>query len=199
MLRPSQHERHSHGPVGVRRGDNRAPPGRPHLPQHAVRVGHDHRSQEDRCHVPDQLVHLLLHRWATGAGRAFGARPARTPVRDRSGLQRAVHDARHVHDLPVHHPDPGGLRELHRAAPYRRTGRGVPAHQRAVALAAADGRPAPAAELLHRPGAGRRVDELQPARPGPAARKRRSRSGPVDRRRRPRRHELDPRARSTSS
>ena len=36
---------------------------------------------------------------------------------DRSGLQRAVHDARHVHDLPVHHPDPGGLRELHRAAP----------------------------------------------------------------------------------
>ena len=25
-------------------------------------------------------------------------------------LQRAVHDARHVHDLPVHHPDAGGLR-----------------------------------------------------------------------------------------
>ena len=108
--------------------------------------------------------------------RALRARPARTAVRDRSGLQRAVHDARHVHDLPVHHPDPGGLRELHRAAPYRRTGHGVPAHQRAVALDAADGWPAPAAELLHRQAPAGRLDELQPARPGPAARER---SGPA--------------------
>ena len=65
-------------------------------------------------------------------------------------LQRAVHDARHVHDLPVHHPDPGGLRELHRAAPDRRARRRVPAHQRPVALDAADGRHPAAAELLRR-------------------------------------------------
>ena len=52
-------------------------------------------------------------------------------------LQRAVHDARHVHDLPVRHPDPGRLRELRRAAPDRRPGHGLPAHQRAVALDAA--------------------------------------------------------------
>ena len=52
--------------------------------------------------------------------RPLRARPAGPAVRDRPDLQRAVHDARHVHDLPVHHPDARGLRELHRAAPDRR-------------------------------------------------------------------------------
>ncbi len=48
-------------------------------------------------------------------------------------LQRTVHDARDVHDLPVRHPDAGGLRQLRRAAPDRRAGHGLPADQRPVA------------------------------------------------------------------
>ena len=78
------------------------------------------------------------------ARRARRARPARAPVRQRRDLQRAVHDARDGDDLPVHHPDPGGLRELRRAAPDRRAGHGLPADQRAVVLDAAARRHAPA-------------------------------------------------------
>ena len=111
------------------------------------------------------------------------ARPARAAVRDRPDLQRAVHDARHVHDLPVRDPDAGGLRELRRAAPDRRAGHGLPAHQRAVALDAAAGRLAAPPELLRRaerPAAG--WTSYSPLAAGPPAGLGRAGPGPVDRR-----------------
>ena len=61
------------------------------------------------------------------------AQPGIQFVPERAGLQPALHDARHDHDLPVHHPDAGRLRELRRAAPDRRAGHGLPADQRPVA------------------------------------------------------------------
>ena len=126
-------------------------------------------------------------------GRARRARPARAAVRDRPDVQRAVHDARHGDDLPVHHPDPGGLRELHRAAPGRRAGHGLPADQRAVVLDAAARRD-PALPRLRDRWRGRgRLDELRAVVGGPAALLGRLRAGPVDRVARAGRHELDPR------
>ena len=173
LLGPSRHDRHPHGRTEEHhRGDHRAPPGRPRLPQHPVRLGDDDRSQEDRDHVPDQLVPLLLPRRAARPGRARRARPAGSAVRDRPDLQRAVHDARHVHDLPVHHPDAGGLRELHRAAPDRRAGHGLPADQRAVAVDAAAGRHPAAAELRTGGSAAAGWTSYAPARRGPPARRR---------------------------
>ena len=111
-----------------------------------VRLADDDRSQEDRDHVRHQLVRLLLHRgasWRSASGPSWPS-PGLQFVTDLD-VQRAVHDARHVHDLPVRDPDAGGLRQLRRAAPDRRAGHGVPADQRALALDAAAGRdPAPA-------------------------------------------------------
>ena len=73
----------------------------------------------------------------------------------------------HVHDLPVHHPDPGGLRELRRAAPDRRAGHGLPADQRPVALDAAARRDPAAARVRDRRDGGGRLDELRAALRGP--------------------------------
>ena len=142
-------------------------------------------------YVINSFLFFFLGRPA-GARRPVRAGPAGPPVRDRPDLQRAVLDARDGDDLPVHHPDPRRLRELHRPAPDRRAGHGVPAHQRAVVLDAAAGRDPALLGLRHRRDRGGRLDELQPAGPGPAARRGRVRAGPVDRRARAHRHELDP-------
>ena len=107
-------------------------------------------------------------------------------------VQRVLHDARHVHDLPVRDPDAGGLRQLRRAAPDRRPGHGLPADQRAVVLDAAAGRDPAPARLRDRRDRGGRLDELRAAVRGPSAGGDRLRPGPVDRRARPDRHELDP-------
>ncbi len=152
----------------------------------------DDRSQEDRDHVPHQLVGVLLPRRSHGPRRPDGACPAGPPVHDRHPVQRAVHDARHDHDLPVRDPDPGGLRQLRCAAPDRRAGHGLPADQRAVAVDAPARRPPAPARLRDRRDGGRGLDRLSPAVGGPAARGGRDRPGPVDRRHRPDRDELDP-------
>ena len=109
-----------------------------------------------------------------------------------SDLQRAVHDARDVHDLPVRHPDAGGLRQLRGAAPDRRAGHGLPADQRPLALDAAARRHPAAARLHHRRHGGGRLDELRAIVRRPAAGRGRGRPGPVDRRARADRHQLDP-------
>ena len=107
-------------------------------------------------------------------------------------LQRVVHDARHVHDLPVRDPDAGGLRELRGPAPDRRPGHGLPAHQRAVAVDAAAGRDPAPERVHHRRDRRRRLDELRAAVGGPAARGDRRRPGPLDRGARADRDQLHP-------
>ena len=113
-------------------------------------------------------------------------------VPDGPDLQRSLHDARDVDDLPVHHPDAGGLRELRRPAPDRGARHGLPAHQRAVVLDAAARRVPDPAGLRHGRCGGGRLDVLQPAGAGPATGLGRVGAGPVDRGPGARRHELDP-------
>ncbi len=107
-----------------------------------------------------------------------GARPAGPPAvrRQRARLQRGVLHPRHRDDLPVHHPDAGGPRELRRAADDRRAGHGLPADQRAVVLDAAPRRDPAAHGLLRARWRGRRrLDELpaadrgDPRTPSPGA------------------------------
>ena len=100
---------------------------------------------------------------------------ARAPVPRRADLQPGLHDARHDHDLPVRGADAVGLRELHRAAPARRAGHGLPAHQRAQLLVAAARRAADLLRLpLRRRGGGgldrctRRSQRRDATRPGSA-------------------------------
>ena len=98
-----------------------------------------------------------------GPGRA--GHPRAPDLHERARLQRVVLDPRDGDDLPVHHPDAGGPRELRRAADDRRAGHGLPADQRAVVLDAAAGRGCccwPASSYRRRRG-GRRLDELPAA------------------------------------
>ena len=65
LLGPSEHDRHAHGPVGAGMATTTLHPAIPARPKHAVRVPDDHRPQEDRDPVPDQLDRLLLRRAAS--------------------------------------------------------------------------------------------------------------------------------------
>ena len=105
-------------------------------------------------------------------------------------LQPGVHDPRLADAVPVHHPDPGRLRELRRAAPDRRAGHGLPADQRAVVLDAAAGRDPDPDRLPGGRRGGGRLDELRAAVRGQVLG---DRPGPLDRRGHPDRDELDPR------
>ena len=171
LLDPSDaDDRHADGPVRSSDGDHRADARRLRLPERAVRVADDDRSQEDRDPVPRQLVHLLLPRRHPRPVRPDRAGDAGHPVpRRRARLQPDLHDARDGDDLPVHHPDPGRLRELRRAAPDRRAGHGVPADQRPVVLDAAARRHPAVPGLRDGRRRGGRLDELRAALGGPAA------------------------------
>ncbi len=86
----------------------------------------------------------MLIRWQLGYPETAGAVRGRLAVRrDRGnhparGLQHAVHDARHPHDLLRGHADHGGvLRQLPDPPHARRPGHGVPQAQHALVL---DGR-----------------------------------------------------------
>ena len=164
-------------------------------------VGHrlaDHgRPQEDRDPVHRQQLHLLLRRRDPRPRHPQRAGRAGPPVPRQGHLQPGLHDARDDHAVPVHHPGAGGLRELHRAAPARRAGHGLPADQRAELLAAAARRRPHLQRLPVRRRGGRGLDRLC------AADRRAVRDGrrhrPVDHR--PARWSAPPRswARSTSS
>ena len=135
---PDPHVRHAQCSVRSSDGDHRADARRLRLPERAVRMADDDRSQEDRDPLPRQLVHLLLPRRHPRPVRPDRAGAARHPVpRRRARLQPDLHDARLGDDLPVHHPDARRLRKLRRAAPDRRAGHGVPADQRPLVLDAA--------------------------------------------------------------
>ena len=60
LLGPSEHDRHPHGPVGAGMATTTLHPAIPGARSTPVRVADDHRPQEDRDPVPDQLDDLLL-------------------------------------------------------------------------------------------------------------------------------------------
>ena len=136
---PSEHDRHAHGPVREHAGmaTTTLNPAAP-----AVRGGlYEWLTTTDHKKIGIMyLINSILFFLAGGilalVVRA-GARRPRPAARGRGVLQPGVHDARLVHAVPVRDPDPGGLRQLRRAAPDRRAGHGVPADQRPLLLAAA--------------------------------------------------------------
>ena len=123
----------------------RAPPGAPDdrprgdaaaQDEEVGRLGHHHRPQEDRDHVPGpdvRVLHARRGRGADHAGAAVG--PEQRPGHARE-VQPAADAARDDDDLPVRRARDGGLRQLLRAADDRRPRHGVPAAERAVVLAA---------------------------------------------------------------
>ena len=94
LLDPQQHDRHPDGQVRSASMATHAltPAAVPAYPGRVVRVAHDDRSQEDRDHVPDQLVLLLPDRRRlraagadrTGAARASSCSPTSTSTTRRS-------------------------------------------------------------------------------------------------------------------
>ena len=151
----------------------------------------DHgRPQEDRDPVHRQQLPVLLRRRDPGARHPQRAGRAGPPVPRPGHVQPGLHDARDDHAVPVHHPGAVGLRELHRAAPARRAGHGLPAHQRPQLLAAAARRPPHLQRLPLRRRGRRGLDRLRAADERPLLAGRGDR--PVDHRPDSGRHCLDP-------
>ena len=122
-----------------RRGDRGA--AGPHQGPDGRQVADDDRPQADRSPLPDHVVRVLPRRRRDGADHPRRAGPARAAVRERRGLQPAVHDARHDHAAAVRHPAVRRLRERDHAAADRRPGRRVPAAEHVQLLAVPVRRP----------------------------------------------------------
>ena len=171
---PRRHERHDASRAG------RPPPG-PAAPRgrRPDRLAHHDRSQADRHPLHHLGIRDVPRRRPAGGRDADRARRARPPADDRRGLRPAVHDARHDHAAAVRDADGRRPGELHRPAPDRRRGHGLPARERPVVLDVPV-RGARRPERLpgpRRTGRGR-VDRLRPAqRPDLGARRRRSTCG----------------------
>ena len=152
----------------------------PRGPERMARLALDDRPQADRDHVHGRRAHLLRGRRRGGAAHAAAARAGREHADRRPDLQRPRDDARDHDGLPVRHPDPRGVRELHGPADDRRARHGVPAPERPVVLAARDGRD----RLLHVAllrAADRRLDDVRAAvGQRLPARRRRRRVDPAD-------------------
>ena len=112
----------------------------PRGPERLARLALDDRPQADRDHVHRGRARLLHRRRRRGAPHAPPARAGGQHADRRPDLQRARDDARDDDGLPVRHPDPRGVRELHGPADDRRARHGVPAAQRPVVLAVRHGR-----------------------------------------------------------
>src|SRR3954447_26475726 len=140
--------------LGLGRRDARGGPLGSRRDEVAGLLPRQHRPQGHRDPVHLHHVLLLRRRRPDGDADARGAGSAGLAVRRREHVQRPVLGARVADDLPVHHPGVCRHRELRRAADDRRAGHGVPAPERAVVLAAADGR-SPDARVV--PGTGGRL------------------------------------------
>ena len=103
--------------------------------QDYFKVNTDHKVIGDPVRRHD--VRLLPDRRALRGGVPHRAREAGAAVLHRRAVQRADLGARRADDLPVHHPDVRGARELRDPADARRRRHGVPAAQRAQLLDAA--------------------------------------------------------------
>ena len=173
---PRRHERHDASRAG------RAPAGaaasRGRRPD---RLADDDRPQEDRDPLHDVGLRDVHGRRPACGRDADRARSAGPPADDRGGLQPAVHDARHDHAAAVRDADGDRTRQLHRPAPDRRRGHGVPTRERLVVLDVPVRRARRHEQLPGPRRSGRgRLDELRPAqRPDLGAG---CRSRPVDRR-----------------
>src|SRR5918993_4143089 len=104
--------------------------------------------------VPGDVVRLLSDRRHDGAADSRRAGRPGAAVPEQRAVQPAVHDARHDHAAALRDTDPVRLRELHRAAADRRTGRRLPAVERLLLLAVPVRRIDRAVQLCH---AGRHV------------------------------------------
>ena len=142
--------------------------------EHPRQLDHLHRPQDDRVHVPDRVVHLLLPRRRDGADhprRAVRAGPADRA--DQGAVQPAVHHARHDHAADVRDAAVRRLRERDHAAADRRARRRVPAAERAGLLVlprSAASSPSPASSPRRAPlrsaGSPTRRCPAPPSRPG---------------------------------
>ena len=98
-----------------------------------VALGDHDRPQDDRVHVPDHVVRVLLHSPACMALliRAELFEPGHPDRAEQGAVQPALHDARHDHAAALRDAAVRGLRERHHAAADRRAGRRVPAAEHA--------------------------------------------------------------------
>ena len=135
------------GVLGDRAQDPARGPLLPRSPQLARLLPRQHRPQGDRDPVHGHLVLLPVRRRPAGDADPRPARQAGDAVPDPRAVQRRLLRPRHGADLPVRDPGVRGARELRAAADDRRAGHGVPAPERLLVLAAADGRRADADEL----------------------------------------------------
>ena len=159
-------------------------------PRRLDRLGHHHRSQEDRDPLPVHDGVLLPGGWRRGAADAHPARVAGQHVPRPDHLQPALHAARHHDGLHGRRPGRGRLRQLPRAAHDRRPRHGVPATEHAVVVVAGLRRSG-ALRIHLLGGAVRRLDVL--CAPFGDRLPRRPRDRRLDPRPAPRRHLFDPR------